>query len=573
MKVLFQHLKKYKLQTTLSTLFIVVMVISQLWQPKLLQQVLEAIIKDDMDEITNIGILLIIIAIVGLIAGILNTILSAKVAQGVGADIRETSFRKIQTFSFSNIERLSTGNLVVRQTNDITQVQNLVMLSLQSLTRIPIMFIGSFILAMYTLPELWWIIIVLVVLVFLIVFLIFGRMGKHFGKIQTFIDRVNAIAKENLVGMRVVKSFVQEDNELQRFTNTSDKLTHHTIVVGQLFSIMIPAFMLVSNMAVVAAIYFAGDLVKDNPEVIGAIASFMNYLMQIMMAIIIGGMLMMMASRAMISLQRIGEVLDTEPDIKYDENAQDKDLVGSVEFRDVSFQYEGDETKALKHVSFQARPGEMVGIVGATGSGKSTLAQLIPRLYDPTEGQVLIGGEDLKKVSKQTLRNTVSLVLQRAILFSGTIAENLRHGKKDATSEDMEKATRIAQAKEFIERQADVYDAPIVERGNNFSGGQKQRLSISRGIIGDPKILILDDSTSALDARSEKLVKEALNKELNDTTTFIIAQKISSVIHADKILVLDAGELVGVGSHKELLETSETYREIYDTQKGKEVDA
>lgn len=573
MKVLFQHLKKYKLQTTLSTLFIVVMVISQLWQPKLLQQVLEAIIKDDMDDITRIGILLIIIAVVGLIAGILNTILSAKVAQGVGADIRETSFRKIQTFSFSNIERLSTGNLVVRQTNDITQVQNLVMMSLQSITRIPIMFIGSFILAMYTLPELWWIIIVLVVLVFLIVFLIFGRMGKHFGKIQGFIDRVNAIAKENLAGMRVVKSFVQEDNELERFTKTSDKLTHHTIVVGQLFSIMIPAFMLVSNMAVVAAIYFAGDLVKDDPAVIGAIASFMNYLMQIMMAIIIGGMMMMMASRAMISLQRIGEVLETEPDITYDENAPKQDLVGSVEFRDVSFQYEGDETKALKHISFEAKPGEMVGIVGATGSGKSTLAQLIPRLYDPTEGEILIGGTDLKKVNKQTLRDTVSLVLQRAILFSGTIAENLRHGKKDATPDDMEKATRIAQAKEFIERHADVYEAPIVERGNNFSGGQKQRLSISRGIIGDPKILILDDSTSALDARSEKLVKEALNKELSNTTTFIIAQKISSVIHADKILVLDAGELVGVGSHKELVETSAVYREIYDTQKGKEVDA
>ncbi|AQY50290.1 ABC transporter ATP-binding protein/permease [Listeria weihenstephanensis FSL R9-0317] len=573
MKVLFQHLKKYKLQTTLSTLFVVVMVISQLWQPKLLQQVLEAIIKDDMDDITRIGILLIAIAIVGLIAGILNTILSAKVAQGVGADIRETSFRKIQTFSFSNIERLSTGNLVVRQTNDITQVQNLVMMSLQSITRIPIMFIGSFILAMYTLPELWWIIIVLVVLVLLIVFLIFGRMGKHFGKIQGFIDRVNAIAKENLAGMRVVKSFVQEDNELERFTKTSDKLTHHTIVVGQLFSIMIPAFMLVSNMAVVAAIYFAGDLVKDDPAVIGAIASFMNYLMQIMMAIIIGGMMMMMASRAMISLKRIGEVLETEPDITYDENAPKQDLVGSVEFRDVSFQYEGDETKALKHISFEAKPGEMVGIVGATGSGKSTLAQLIPRLYDPTEGEVLIGGVDLKKVNKQTIRDTVSLVLQRAILFSGTISENLRHGKKDATPDDMEKATRIAQAKEFIERHADVYEAPIVERGNNFSGGQKQRLSISRGIIGDPKVLILDDSTSALDARSEKLVKEALNKELSHTTTFIIAQKISSVIQADKILVLDAGELVGVGSHKELLETSATYREIYDTQKGKEVDA
>lgn len=570
MQILFQHLKKYRLQTILSILFVTIMVISQLWQPKLLQQVLDAIMKDKMDRITSIGIVLIIVAVVGLIAGILNTIISAKVAQGVGADLRESSFRRIQTFSFSNIERFSTGNLVVRQTNDITQIQNLVMMSLQTLTRIPVMFIGSFVLALITLPALWWVIILLVVLVVLIVMGTFGAMGKHFAKIQHFLDRVNAIAKENLAGMRVVKSFVQEDNQIKQFTNTSDKLTRHTIIVGTLFSVMIPAFMLVSNLAIVVSIYFVGDMVKSDPEVIGAIASFMNYLMQIMMAIIIGGMMTMFASRAFISLGRINEILNTEADIKYDENAKDEVLPGSVEFRDVSFRYENDDQDALSHISFKAESGEMIGIVGATGAGKSTLAQMIPRLYDPTEGEVLIGGKDLKKVSKKTLRQTVSIVLQRAILFSGSISDNLRHGKKDASISDMEQATTIAQAKEFIERQDKRYEGIVEERGANFSGGQKQRLSISRGVIGNPKILILDDSTSALDARSEKLVKEALNRELKDTTTFVIAQKISSVINADKILVLDAGKLVGVGSHKELLETSSVYQEIYDTQKGKD---
>lgn len=453
----------------------------------------------------------------------------------------------------------------------MTQVQNLVMLALQSLVRIPLLFIGSFILALYTLPKLWWIIIVLVILVFLIVMFSFGSMGKHFGKIQGYLDKVNGIAKENLDGMRVVKSFVQEDNELKRFTTVSDLLTKHTIIVGTIFSVMIPAFMLVSNLTIVAAIYLVGDMVKDDPAVIGAIASFMSYLMQIMMAIIIGGMLMMMASRAFISLKRISEILDTEPDITYENTSGDEVLAGSVEFKHVSFQYDGDDQPTLKDISFKAEPGELLGIVGATGSGKSTLAQLIPRLYDPTEGEILIGNESLKKVSKKSLRKTVALVSQRAILFSGTIAENLRQGKKDATLPEMEKASAIAQAKEFIEKQAERYDSMVEERGLNYSGGQKQRLSITRGIIGDPKVLILDDSTSALDARSEKLVKEALERDLKDTTTFIIAQKISSVIHADKILVLDEGKLVDVGSHKELVQESAVYREIYETQKGKEV--
>jgi len=565
-------MKKYSLQVGLSTLFVTVMVATQLWQPKLLQQVLEAIIIDNMDEVYSIGFVLILCAVVGLIAGVLNTITSATVAQGVGADIRERCFRKIQTFSFSNIERFSTGSLVVRQTNDITQVQNLVMSLLQSLVSIPIMFIGSFILALMTLPALWWVIILLIVSVLIIVMLAFGAMGKHFAKIQELLEKVNAIAKDNLAGIRVVKSFVQEENEINRFSNTSDLLTKHTITVGKLFSIVIPAFMLVSNLAVLLAIYLVGGMVAENPEVIGAIASFMNYLMQIMMSIIIGGFLMMMASRAFVSLGRISEVVNTEADITYDDQAKEEELQGSIEFRQVSFKYENDDQNALTDISFKVNPGEMIGIVGATGAGKSTLAQLIPRLYDPSEGEILIGGKNLKQINKKTLRQTVSIVLQRAILFSGTISNTLRHGKKDATKKEMERATKIAQAKEFIERQDKVYEAIVEERGANFSGGQKQRLSISRGVINEPKILILDDSTSALDARSEKLVKEALNRELNGTTTLIIAQKISSVVHADKILVLDEGKLVGQGSHQELLQVSDIYREIYETQKGKDVE-
>ena len=543
MKLILRHAKKYKVAVFISLLSVAVMVAAALWQPKLLQQVLEAIITEDNDEMKTIGIYLISLALLGLAAGVTNTIFSAKVAQGVSADIREEAFRKIQTFSFGNIEQFSAGNLVVRLTNDITQIQNLVMISLQSLFRIPFLFIGAFILAMITMPQLWWIIVALIVTVFLITALSFTRMGKHFMIIQKLIDRVNSIAKENLLGIRVVKSFVQEENQLKSFSKVSEDLTKHNIIVGTLFSVMIPSFMLAANLAVVGAIFFVSDLVKDDPTLIGGIASFMNYLMQIMMAIIIGGMMMMMTSRAAVSLKRIAEILDAEPDLTY-LDVPEQELTGSVTFDHVSFRYPGEDTDTLKDISFSIKPGEMVGIVGATGAGKSTLAQLIPRLFDPTEGKVEVGGVDLRQVNEKSLRQTVSFVLQKAILFSGTIAQNLRQGKKNATEKEMEHASSIAQAKEFIEKLSDRYEAPIEERSSNFSGGQKQRLSITRGVIGNPKILILDDSTSALDARSEKLVREALDRDLKGTTTIVIAQKIASVVKADRILVLDEGRLV-----------------------------
>ncbi|WP_431606181.1 ABC transporter ATP-binding protein [Enterococcus rotai] len=564
-----EHVKKYKLEVSIALITVVVMVMSALWQPKLLQKVLEAIIKDDKSQMKELGLYLIGIAGLGLIAGVFNTIYSAKVAQGVSADIREATFRKIQTFSFGNIEEFSAGNLVVRLTNDVTQIQNVIMIALQSLFRIPILFIGSFILAMMTLPQLWWVIVLLVVAVFIITALSFSQMGKHFMIIQTLIDKVNGLAKENLLGIRVVKSFVQEKNELNRFTKVSEELTKHNLIVGTLFSVMIPSFMLAANLAVVGSIFLVSNLVKDDPTVIGSIASFMSYLMQIMMAIIIGGMMMMMTSRAAVSIKRIKEVMDTVPALTY-KDVPEQELNGSVVFDHVSFRYPGDETDTLKDISFSIKPGEMIGIVGATGAGKSTLAQLIPRLFDPSEGSVKVGGVDLKDVNEHSLRKAVSFVLQKAILFSGTISQNLRQGKKDANEADMSRATEIAQAKEFIEKLALQYEAPVAERSNNFSGGQKQRLSISRGVIGDPKILILDDSTSALDARSERLVREALDNDLKETTTIVIAQKISSVVHADRILVLDKGQLVGEGTHEELAKTNPIYQEIYETQKGKD---
>lgn len=569
MKLILRHAKKYKVAVFISLLSVAVMVAAALWQPKLLQQVLEAIITEDNDEMKTIGIYLISLALLGLAAGVTNTIFSAKVAQGVSADIREEAFRKIQTFSFGNIEQFSAGNLVVRLTNDITQIQNLVMISLQSLFRIPFLFIGAFILAMITMPQLWWIIVALIVTVFLITALSFTRMGKHFMIIQKLIDRVNSIAKENLLGIRVVKSFVQEENQLKTFSKVSEDLTKHNIIVGTLFSVMIPSFMLAANLAVVGAIFFVSDLVKDDPTLIGGIASFMNYLMQIMMAIIIGGMMMMMTSRAAVSLKRITEILDAEPDLTY-LDVPEQELTGSVTFDHVSFRYPGEDIDTLKDISFSIKPGEMVGIVGATGAGKSTLAQLIPRLFDPTEGKVEVGGVDLRQVNEKSLRQTVSFVLQKAILFSGTIAQNLRQGKKNATEKEMEHASSIAQAKEFIEKLSDRYEAPVEERSSNFSGGQKQRLSITRGVIGNPKILILDDSTSALDARSEKLVREALDRDLKGTTTIVIAQKIASVVKADRILVLDEGRLVGEGTHEELVAGNRVYQEIFETQKGTE---
>lgn len=567
--MLFQKMKTYKWQALASLVMTGLMVASSLLQPRYLQEVLEALLTGDNEAIYSIGFWLILVALIGLVAGGINVVLAAYIAQGVSSDLREDAFRKIQTFSYANIEKFNAGNLVVRMTNDINQIQNVVMMTFQILFRLPLLFIGSFILAVATLPSLWWVLVLMVVLIVAMTGLMMGMMGPRFAKFQTLLERINAIAKENLRGVRVVKSFVREKDQFDKFTQVSDELLGENLYIGYAFSIVQPAMMLISYGAVFLSIWLVAGMAESDPSVVGSIASFVNYLSQIIFTIVMVGFLGNSVTRAMISLRRIREIIDTEPAMTF-KDVEDEELEGSLSFENVTFTYPNDEEPILKDVSFDIAAGEMVGVVGATGAGKSTLAQLIPRLFDPQQGSIKIGGKDIRTVSEGTLRKTVSIVLQRAILFSGTIADNLRQGKGDATVSEMERAARIAQASEFISRMDLAFESPVEERGTNFSGGQKQRMSIARGIVSNPKILIFDDSTSALDAKSERLVQEALNKDLKGTTTIIIAQKISSVVHADKILVLDQGRLIGQGKHADLVATNPVYREIYETQKGKE---
>ena len=562
-------LSAYKLFIFLSLLMTSLMLASSLLQPLYLKDVLNALLAGNRQEIYRLGAWLLGFGLVGLLAGGANVTLAAYIAQGVSSDLREKTFRKIQTFSYANIEQFNAGNLVVRMTNDINQVQNLVMMMFQILFRLPILFLGSFILAVVTIPSLWWVIVLMVFLVFFLTGVMMGLMGPRFAKFQVLLEKINSIAKENLRGVRVVKSFVQEREQYQKFTQVSDELLEQNLFIGYAFSIVQPMMMIVGYGAVYLTMWLLSSMIQMDPGLVSSIVSFISYLNQIMFTIIMVGFLGNTVTRAMVSIRRIKVVLDTEPAMTF-KNETEEDLEGSLVFDHVTFTYPTDTEPMLKDISFEVKPGEMIGVVGATGAGKSTLAQLIPRLFDPQEGSIKIGGKDLRDISEASLRKNVSIVLQKAILFKGTIADNLRQGKQNASLPELEQAARIAQASEFINRMEDTYNSQVEERGNNFSGGQKQRMSIARGVVSNPNILILDDSTSALDAKSEKLVQEALNKDLKGTTTIIIAQKISSVVHADKILVLDQGRLIGQGRHADLVATNDVYREIYETQKGKE---
>ena len=565
----FKSLLRYKWYALSSLLMTSLMIASSLLLPWFLKHILDALQEQNSQTIYSMGGWLIGIGFVGLVAGGINVTLAAYIAQAVSSDLREETFRKIQTFSYANIEEFNAGNLVVRMTNDINQILNVTMMLFQILLRLPILFIGSVILAIVTMPSLWWIIFLLIVLIAGLTAVMMGMMGPRFKKFQTLLDKINAIAKENLRGVRVVKSFVREEDQFHKFSQVSDELLSENLYIGYAFSIIEPMMMLVGYSSVYLAIWTLSGMIQAEPGLVSSIASFIGYLSQIIFTIIMVGFLGNGVTRGIISIRRIKEVLATEPAMTFPDSP-DEELEGSLSFEHVTFFYPNDDEPMLKDISFEVEPGQMIGVVGATGAGKSTLAQLIPRLFDPQEGSVKIGGRDLRELSQGTLRKNVSIVLQRAILFSGTIADNLRQGKLNASLPEMERAARIAQASEFISRMEESFDSEVEERGSNFSGGQKQRMSIARGVVNNPNILILDDSTSALDAKSEKLVQEALNKELQGTTTIIIAQKISSVVHADKILVLDQGRLIGQGTHAELVATNDIYREIYETQKGKE---
>ena len=570
MQILKPHFKNYRKEIIFAIITILVSAFATLWQPRLLENIQKAILADNHDTVLRDGIGLVVLGLLAIIAGIFNVYYAAKIAQGITSDLREETYAKIQSFSFGNIEKFSSGSLVVRLINDMNQVMNMMMILFMQLLRMPIILLGSFVLSIVTIPHYWWAPVLMLALMIGVGLVVIQNMNQLFAKFQKYMDKISTQVKENLQGVRVVKSFNQGENEIRRFNKTSDDLNELNIKIGYWISTIMPAFMLIAYLVIALVVFLVGRSANLNPSDVAVVSPYVSYILTLLFAILIGGFVIMNFTRGMVSLRRIKEVLDTEPDVQFVSNASAAPKKGSIEFDNVSFTYPDGDKPTLKNISFKVKPGEMVGIVGATGSGKSTLAQLIPRLYDPTKGTIKIGGKDLKTIGEKALRNTVSMVLQKAILFSGTIASNLRQGKEDATDYELKRASEIAQAQEFVGQYPDEFDHAVEERSANFSGGQKQRLSIARGVIGQPPILILDDSTSALDAKSEKLVQEALEHDLKDTTTVIIAEKIVSVMNADKILVLDDGKLVAEGTHEELLKTSPIYQDIYRTQKAKE---
>lgn len=564
------HVRNYRIPVLGSVISLIIAAFCSLLQPWLLQDTLNCLMKNDAAGIKRYGIFLLLLAAIGVVCGILNIWFAAKTAQGVTSDVREQLYRKIQSFSFSNIEKFSVGTLIVRLINDMNQVTNIIMTTLMQVLRMPIILIGSFVMGIVTLPRYWWVQILLLLIVSLVLFFVFPSLDKLFSKYQVWFDECNTVARESMQGVRVVKSFNRQDQETEKFTASSNKLNQLNIKIGYVFSILMPAFTLVVCIGTALIVYLVGKNIGLYPKDISAISSYVGYLSQMLSNLAFGGMMLAQYSRGLVSLKRIDEVIETEPDLKFNHEESNVDLKGSVEFDDVSFKYPGSSKETLSHVSFKVNSGETVGIVGRTGSGKSTLVSLLVRLYDPTSGTIRLGGCDLRDVNERKLRKMAALVQQKALLFSGTIADNLRQGDENATEEDMERAIEISQAKEFIDKYPDRFEHVVEERSANFSGGQQQRLSIARGIIGKPKVLILDDSTSALDAESEKKVQAGLEQKLGDATVFIIAEKIFSVMHADKILVMDDGKIKAMGTHEELLLTSPLYQEIYETQRARE---
>ena len=570
MKLLLPYFKKYAKDTLLSTIMVIITGLSTLYQPRILENIQKALMADQGHNVMNEVILLIAMAVVAIVAGVLMVFYTARLAQNITSDLREKTYRKIQSFSFANIEYFSTGSLTTRLINDMNQITNLIMNLFLQLLRMKILIFGSIIFSIITIPRYWWATLLMAGLLIFLGTSVLKKMDAIFEKFQEKMDDISTQAKETLQGVRVVKSFNQEDQEIKKFNQTSDQLNVYNLQIGYWFSTIMPGLLLIGYLIIALVIYLIGTSIKAHPSDVAVISPYLNYILTLLFCSINLGAVSMTFTRGNVSLKRIQEVLDTKPDVVFNDKAPKTKLAGSIEFDDVSFTYQGNEEPTLEHISFKAEPGQQIGIVGATGSGKSTLAQLIARIYDPTTGKIKIGGSDLREVSEEALRKTVSFVLQKAILFSGTIKTNLQQGKNEATNYELERAAQMAQAQEFIQRYPDNFDHEVEERSANLSGGQKQRLSIARGLISGAPILILDDSTSALDAESEAKVQQALEKELKETTTVIIAEKIVSVMHADKILVLDDGKLVAQGTHEELLASSPIYQEIYQTQRAKE---
>ena len=580
MKQYKKYVIPYKSAFILGPIFMIVEVLGEIILPKLMSMIINYGCGQDVTVaakgpayIIGIGAAMIGTALLMMMGGVLGAYFAVKASVNFAGDLRRDVFAKVQKFSFANIEKFSTGSLVTRLTNDITNIQNVLSMGLRMLLRAPGMLIGGLIMAFLMNAKLALVFCVVIPVLIIALAFVMKTAFPRFDVMQTKIDGLNSRIQENITNQRVVKSFVRDDFEKETFDRANNELKDKTLRAMKVVILTMPIMTLAMNLTVMAVVWFGGQQILIGDMPVGNLTAFTTYVTQILMSLMMVSMIMIQGSRAMASSHRILKVLDTDIDLN-DDTASEKDRLvtsGEIEFKNVCFRYYKKHKKnVLQNINFTAKPGEVVGIIGSTGSGKSSLVQLIPRLYDCDEGEVLVDGVNVKEYSLNHLRDGVAMVLQKNTLFSGSIMENLRWGDEEATDEQVKEAAKAAQADGFVSEFADGYDRELGQGGVNVSGGQKQRLCIARALLRKPKILILDDSTSAVDTATEAQIRKSFSTTLKDTTKLIIAQRISSVEDADRILVMDEGQIVGQGTHKELLESCETYQEIYYSQRSKE---
>ncbi len=575
------ELKRYKKYITpylsafvIGPLMMLTEVAGEVMLPKFMSMIINNGVADrNLAYIGKMGALMVLTVLFMAVGGILGAYFSAKASISFTSDMRNDLFQKVQQFSFENIDGYSTGSLVTRLTNDVQQVQNVLMMGLRMALRAPGMFLGALIMAFMMNRQLAVIILIVIPLLLAAIILILKTAFPRFGEMQRRLDRLNSGIQESLTNVRVVKSFVREAHEIEKFSRLNRDLKESSLRALRIVITTMPVMMFAMNVTTLAVVWYGGNIIIAGKMPVGDLTAFTTYIVQILMSLMMLSMVFLQSSRASASMKRINEIFDTEIGLN-DDNAKNKDkkvTEGRVEFKNVSFGYSGENGRkdlVLEGISFTAEPGQTIGIIGSTGSGKTSLVQLIPRLYDVTGGEVLVDGVNVKEYSLKHLREGVGMVLQKNILFSGTIEENLRWGNEDAPMEDVIRFSESAQADPFVKTFKNGYGTEMGQGGVNVSGGQKQRLCIARALLKRPKILILDDSTSAVDTATEAKIRESLYHDLKDTTKIIIAQRISSVQEADQILVLEDGKIIGHGTHEELLKTCETYSEIYTTQIG-----
>jgi len=566
-----KYLYPYKTESIIATVLVAFVVISDLAIPRLVQVIIDdGVAQGDMNVIMWTSLLMIGASILSAALSIANTYYSVKASRGFEADLREAIFKKIQTFSFGNLDDLNTGQLLTRLTSDLNMIQIVVGMGLRMFARAPLMFLGSFGIMFATNPSLAMVILALLPVTLILVTVFIRLVRPLFTRVQEKLESLNQVLEENLSGIRVVKAFVRSDHENERFESANTELFDISLKMTQYVSIFFPIIMALMNLGTVAIIYYGGLQASAGTTTVGQIMAFTNYLFATMFPVLMLSMMAAHFSGAGASATRIMEVIDSVPEVEDSPDAVTLDEVqGRVAFENVTFSYRDDGgDPVLTNLSFTAEPGEKVALLGQTGSGKSSLINLIPRFYDASEGRVTVDGIDVKDIKMESLRSHMGISLQEAVLFSGTITDNIKYGKPDASDEEVVEAAKIAQAHEFITAFPEGYDTMVGQRGVNLSGGQKQRVAIARALLVKPKILILDDSTSAVDVETEAEIENALETLMEGTTSFIVAQRISTVLKADKILVLDNGRIAAEGRHEELMDTSPLYQEIYESQLG-----